>query len=269
MNKDVFLRELAELLNDISIEEKEEAIGYYEAYFDDAGPENEESIIEQLQSPQKIADVIKAGLADEDSVGEFTENGYSDTRFEERNEISKSVKENNNHKGPHISKEAFNKKNSDSGKKTYNDNKYNNNSSKDSHTQDTNQKVLKIILIVVLCIVALPVILPVGFGFIGLIFGFICAVFGLVIAVALTAIALDIAGIIVFAAGIGHIFTNVGIGIAACGAGLIIFAIGILLTLFTILLFATVLPWIFKGISTIWGRIVNNRRGGINNEKNY
>ena len=65
MNKMDFLRQLEELLRDIPENERREAIEYYRNYFDDAGPENEAQIIEELGSPWKVAESIKRDLFDE------------------------------------------------------------------------------------------------------------------------------------------------------------------------------------------------------------
>lgn len=75
MNRQEFMKRLEELLTDISTEEKEEALAYYTGYFEDAGEENEEKIIQELESPEQLAASIKAGLR-EDGAGEYTERNY-------------------------------------------------------------------------------------------------------------------------------------------------------------------------------------------------
>jgi len=59
MTKDQFMKELARLLQDISPEEREEALAYYEGYFADAGPEAEAEVLRELGSPEKVAATIK------------------------------------------------------------------------------------------------------------------------------------------------------------------------------------------------------------------
>ena len=58
MNKDEFLRQLEALLSGISQEERTEALAFYRSYFEDAGEANEAKILEELESPQKVADSI-------------------------------------------------------------------------------------------------------------------------------------------------------------------------------------------------------------------
>ena len=45
MNRKQFMEQLERLLSDISEAERQEALEYYEGYFDDAGPENEVEVI--------------------------------------------------------------------------------------------------------------------------------------------------------------------------------------------------------------------------------
>ena len=45
MNRSEFMFRLAQLLADLSQSERSEALQYYQDYFDDAGPENEQRII--------------------------------------------------------------------------------------------------------------------------------------------------------------------------------------------------------------------------------
>ena len=62
MTKEQFLFQLEQQLLDIPQDEREEALEYYRDYFDDAGEENEESVIAELGSPKKVAVSIKEGL---------------------------------------------------------------------------------------------------------------------------------------------------------------------------------------------------------------
>lgn len=75
MDKRTFLDRLQRQLADLTIEERREALEYYEEYFADAGEENEEDVILSLGTPEQVAEQIKAGLHKEEE-GMFTENGY-------------------------------------------------------------------------------------------------------------------------------------------------------------------------------------------------
>lgn len=88
MNRKQFMEQLERLLSDISEAERQEALEYYEGYFDDAGSENEGEVIRELGNPGKVAAIIKADLQENsEDYGEYTENGYQDTRVKENGEM--------------------------------------------------------------------------------------------------------------------------------------------------------------------------------------
>lgn len=62
MNRKEFLKQLEELLSDIPEAERRDAMNYYQNYFDDAGVEQEQTILEELGSPEKVAESIKRDL---------------------------------------------------------------------------------------------------------------------------------------------------------------------------------------------------------------
>ena len=62
MTKQEFLQRLNRLLADVTPEEREEALRYYEEYFDEAGPEQEQAVLAELGSPEKVAAIIKANV---------------------------------------------------------------------------------------------------------------------------------------------------------------------------------------------------------------
>lgn len=83
MNRAEYMRELAYLLQDVPDEEREEALQYYEDYFDDAGPEKETQVIAELGRPEKVAAIIREGARNgyESQDAEYTENGYRNERY--------------------------------------------------------------------------------------------------------------------------------------------------------------------------------------------
>lgn len=87
MNRADFIKNLAELLADMPPAEREEAIQYYNDYFDDAGVENEQGVIASLGTPEQLAETIKAGLFDGGNAGEFTEKGFSGYEPKSNNEV--------------------------------------------------------------------------------------------------------------------------------------------------------------------------------------
>lgn len=86
MTRDVFMKELEYLLQDIPDEDKADAIAYYRDYLEEAGPENEEKVIRDFGSPERIAAIIRADIyGNLEDGGEFTEKGYDDERFRQPN----------------------------------------------------------------------------------------------------------------------------------------------------------------------------------------
>lgn len=59
MTKADFLASLRNELRDVSTEEREEAIKFYTEYFEDAGEENEQKVIDELGSPIAVANTIR------------------------------------------------------------------------------------------------------------------------------------------------------------------------------------------------------------------
>ncbi len=53
MDRAQFMKQLERLLSDISEAERQEALAYYNSYFDEAGPENEASVIRELEAPAR------------------------------------------------------------------------------------------------------------------------------------------------------------------------------------------------------------------------
>lgn len=62
MNRFEYMRRLEELLSDIAPGEKEEALTYYNDYFNDAGEADEQQVMEELGTPEQVAAVVKEGL---------------------------------------------------------------------------------------------------------------------------------------------------------------------------------------------------------------
>lgn len=63
MNRSEFFKKLEQGLSRVPKEEREAAMEYYHEYFDEAGPENEQKVMEEIGSPSQIAARIKADSA--------------------------------------------------------------------------------------------------------------------------------------------------------------------------------------------------------------
>ena len=70
MTKQEFLEKLNNLLSDIPKTERDSAIQYYEEYFEEAGIGEYGTIPEDMESPEAIAQDIRAGLGNEEQPRE-------------------------------------------------------------------------------------------------------------------------------------------------------------------------------------------------------
>ena len=227
MNRAEFMKELEFLLQDVTDSEREEALQYYNDYFDDAGPENEPAVIEELDSPEKVAAIIKNGLNYNDrEAGEFTETGYSDIRFNTKKEVSR-------HENPNEKQYEYDKRPKDTA---------------------------KIILIIVLCLLASPIIVPVGGGILGLCVGIFGGAIGLFVALLVGTIGLLVAGVAVFVIGIFNMLTGPATGLVLTGIGCILFAVGMLLTILVVWICAKLIPCIIRGIVNLFSRLFHRGR---------
>ena len=76
MNRNEFIKELRHRLKRLPQEETENAVSYYEEYFNDAGAENEARTIEALGSPLAVASRI---------IGEYAINDTTKVKARKRN----------------------------------------------------------------------------------------------------------------------------------------------------------------------------------------
>ena len=213
MNRVEFMNQLKNLLWDIPKEEREEALNYYEDYFDDAGADNEGKVIEALGSPEKVAAIIKDGLKEETKdQREYSETGYTGYGNSAKDEV--------------VSYEQ-------SKKKSFSD-----------RIKGLGKSGL--ILVLILAIFALPILGPIGIGIASTIFGLLAAAVAVVFAVAVAGIALLVAGAVVFASAIGCLLVTPAIGVMLLGAALVIIGIGILITVLGIWILTKVVPGLIR-----------------------
>lgn len=83
MNRAEFMSRLDALLVGIPWREREEALQYYNDYFDDAGAENEQDVIRALVSPEKVAENIRREAGIEQGYSEASRPEYEVTEYRE------------------------------------------------------------------------------------------------------------------------------------------------------------------------------------------
>ncbi len=240
MNRQEFLRQLAQLLEDIPEAERREALEYYNNYFDDAGPENEAQVIQELGGdPKKAAASLKAEFqsakTSQKNYGEYSEQGFRDTRIPHNMQTPRPMSSADN---DHTEKQ----------------NKGHREFFKDSKTKKI---VIIILALAAACSIGMELLggifgLVFGLlgGIFGLVFGLLAAVFGLAAGLAGAALATITGGAAMTAAGLVKCITNPALGLLITGLGLIILAVGILLLISFLWVAIKILPrlarWCWK-----------------------
>lgn len=256
MNRIDFMTELASLLQDISAEERREAMKYYNNYLDDAGIENEEEAIKELGSPSKVAAEVKAGLGAEDrTAGEFRETGYTDTRFEDREmpgrcEAKKQSSGQRQEKG-----NADNCQNQygGGGNGQYRQEQY-------RQEPPRTSTGVKVLLVLAVLFIGLPIILPVAISVfcIAVVLALLAVFFflGLVAAGA----ALAFTGITLCIAGVPILIPAMATGLVLIGTGLLLLTAGAIWTVAAVRVCIIVLPGLFRGCVELIRRPFYKRR---------
>ena len=235
MSRTEFMRQLESLLQNISATEREEALQYYNKYFNDAGPENEQNVIEALGNPAKVAENIK-----KDIFG----NGYGENIYQKINADNRAM----------ITYPA--------DPQTENGNGEQRNRQSDAAQTAQAQAVSSqkkegmstgmIVLIVLLCIFASPVILSVAGAGIGVAAGLIAAWFGLIIGFGATAAALILVLIALVVTGIIALFSHPFVGMGLIGAGLICGGVGLLFLMLTVAMAGIATPAVCQWIGGLF-----------------
>lgn len=214
MNREGFLEGLARLLADIPENERQEALEFYNNYFDDAGPENEARVIEELGgTPERAAASIRAEFQSDrpqrqPNYGEYTERGYRDTRIPHTDQMPWPV---------------FTQKKKE----------------KDTN----NNKTVKIILIALILIVTSGLWSGLLGGVISLVFGLLGGILSLLLGIVAGVFALLVGGVALTVAGIAKCMISPALGLLMSGLGMMLLSVGIILLILAIWMGSKLLPW--------------------------
>ena len=180
MKRTDFMNQLESLLQSIPSTEREEAMQYYNDYFDDAGAENEQQVIEALGNPARVAENIKRDLLGsaegEAAARKVKASDRVVMKYGQNNTDSQSASEEGDKgKGGSIF--------SDYGR-----------SSQDTMSQSTfasgNMPVWAIAMLVTVLVFGFPVIAGVALAILGTVFGLLAAWFGMIFGFGVTAVVL-------------------------------------------------------------------------------
>lgn len=245
MSRDEFMRELEYLLADIPDEEKEDAIEYYRDYLEEAGPENEDSVIREFGSPERIAAMIRADMNGHlKEGGEFTESGYHDERFRDPNyQMAKR------YDLPEVTVQPE----KDSGS-------YEQVSEPVRKRRGDDRRTIKIILWIVLIIAASPMLLGIGGGILGILAGLIGVLFAAVVAIGAVTFAFLAAGFALAVAGFTTMIIHPLDGILLLGLGILILGLGLVSLAVCGVFYGKFLPFLFRSFIDLFNRLLHGRR---------
>lgn len=259
MNRKEFMRQLESLLTSISQSEKEEAIQYYNDYFDDAGTENEGDVIKALGSPAKVAETIKASLSGKNQEDfEFTERGVNPNAMRQNEVVVSNVESKDaNQKNQN----GYGSQGNPNGYRSQYQNHQGNQNHQNTASGNQRQDAGKIILIVALLILTSFIWIPIASGIFGILIAIAAAIIGVFIAIAASGVALVLSGIVIFGVSIAKFFVSPLIGVFLFGASLLVTGIGILFLLLTVWIGGTLIPLFFRGVVALC-RMPFERKGG-------
>ena len=264
MDRAEFLNRLEAQLLDVPQAEREEALQYYEDYLNDAGDAGDFDILQELGTPEEVADSIRNGLRQDSSTagersgqadenwqdssrtgqlgdsGYFSENGYVD-REPQKEELQR------------VKQPACGDRSDADWQSTDSD--------AEDDSSAARRRLPSVWLWILLIVFVAPVVLPI-------VFGLLVAAISVLFALFITGIALLVCGIVCTGAGIWTLiqaFTQIvawpaaamiGIGISLAAIG-----IGVLVTLLMGWLIGKVVPTGVRALCNCLHRIVT-RKGG-------
>lgn len=227
MNRFEYMRRLEELLSDIAPSEKEEALTYYNDYFNDAGEADEQQVMEELGTPEQVAAVVKEGLglADGQNVAASQTDMVTEGNTQMQQSTPETSKQQTSYQGQPVQGAPW-------------------------QPQKKAMPVWAIVLIVIGLIFCSPVILVL----LCVVFVVFLVVFSLIFAFGVSSLALYVTAFVCILLGcfvfpVSRLLTG-----ALMGSGFLAAAAGILLMLLTVLLSMSV-PSLCKGTAWIWHKI--------------
>ena len=276
MTRDEFMKELAYLLQDIQDEDKDDAVQYYTDYFEEAGPDKEAEVIQELGSPERIAAIIRADIAGHlESGGEFTEQGYQDERFRDpgyamAKRLDLPEEQESGGQGSGSRGQGYNREQNFDREQSFDQKRGFNHGPEQTYTEENNgtsnpppprtSKVIKLILWAVLIVVAFPVLLGVGGGLLGLAAGGLGILTAVLVTLGATTFAVLLGGIVMLPYGVFHMFSHPLDGLMASGTGLILLGAGALCLALSVLFYGRFVPFVIRSIVNGLSRLLHRGR---------
>lgn len=235
MSREQFLKRLEELLYDISPEERREALEYYEGYFEDAGVENEAAIMQELESPQKVAQTIRAGISGDGASGLYTERGYQESQEQVNAPMVRLQKENTKQQNGPDKSGAYQTNWNQTGQQFQQNQALNHTATE----QDNTKKVLIIALLVITS--------PFWLSLLGGVFGVLAGIFAVAVAVVIIAAVFIISGGALFGTSFATFAAGaVAEGLALAGTACLLWAVALVGIVAVVWFFGRLLPWFIR-----------------------
>ncbi|HBA50175.1 MAG TPA: hypothetical protein DCZ91_20760 [Lachnospiraceae bacterium] len=288
MNRVDFMNQLESLLQSISSTEREEAIQYYNDYFDDAGEENEQEVIEALGNPARVAENIKRDLAGngygegfaqkvkasdrvlmeygknipEDSedtqdseekpvtgqTGPGTAGNASDGYGQGSRESSGTYSSQSSPFEDYGSGSRYTSGTGSSGTWEQNGTGY----TPEKRKKGEGMPVWAIAMLITVLVLASPVLGAVALGALGILVGGLAGWFGLIFGFGATAVVLLVLMLVLVIVGIICFFVSPWVGIALVGGGLICGSIGLVFLMLTVAMAGIATPAVCRGIGFVF-----------------
>lgn len=245
MNRDDFINELERLLRDIPEGDRLDAIEYYYDYFDEAGVENEQKVIRELGTPERVAQTIKDNLGG---------GNYNDSR--DYSEPYSEPRDYSEPRGAYARRDVDDKEEStsyDRGEETEQTSEYHTT----SHGADASGKKVSWVLIAIIAVLTFPLWIGVVAGLFGAVVGIIGGLFGITVGLFGAAFGLIIGGI---ACAIAILFQATVVGpaevLVTIGVSALLIAVGLLLAMLFVLLVGKWIPsWVKAIVKAIKGLV--------------
>lgn len=263
MNKAEFLRALDAGLSVASPEERIAAIQFYTEYLDDAGPEREAAVIDELGGPQKVVADILTASALQNQVQAPQQNPPLPPFAQAAPPPQSAWQMPPYPQAPTPPPQWA----SGANLPTYNpvqSGTYAGANSQGQSYNTRNNNAAKIIAIVL----ALVFLSPIIGGFGGVLIGVVAVIFSVFFMPLILGVALFFSGIAIIASSLLLFPVSLGNAIFALGCGTVVFGLGLLLTIAGARLLGKVFPAIIRGIfamvRAVWRKFVPQKAGGQN-----
>ena len=246
MSKKEFMEELVVLLGELPQEEKEEAIKYYESYFEEAGPEQEQVVLDELGSAGRIATQILRDYRAEQSAGMYTEHGYKEQETTSQTPVFYNGSEAKDSAGESMG-------NAGTGS----------NATNGTSGVYVTKKGLSggaLAVAIVVAVLTFPIWISILATAFGLLMGFFGITIGIVTGFGVGGISCIIGGVIAFAAGIVKTVTLPVVGVALIAIGLLVFGVGCLM-IAAVGGVIRLAVWMVGGIIKWLGRLFHGKKG--------